>query len=88
MNSLRDKLTGPPRSLADLADLLEGHIGDGTNEWRCKEALEALRRVRKENPGYYLRVALRCLDQEGTPYELMRNVVRTLRRWQHFSGVT
>ncbi len=86
MNSILRKLSGPPRSLADMADLLETHIGDGTNEFDCKEALEALCRVRKDNPSCYFRIALRCLDGDGTPYELVRNVVATLRRWRHHSG--
>lgn len=86
MNPVIRKLSGPPRSLADVADLLEKHIGDGTDEASTKEALEALRRIRKDNPSYYFRVALRCLDADGTPYELVRKVVTTLRRWRHHSG--
>jgi len=71
-----------------MADLIEQHIGDGADESNCKEALDALRRVRKHNPGYYFRVALRGLDGEGTPYERLRKVVATLRRWRFHSGIS
>jgi len=88
VNPLLAKLSGPPRSLADVADLIERHVGDGMNASRCKEALEALSRLRRDNPGYYLRAALRNLDADGTPCELVRKVVATLRKWRHHSGIT
>lgn len=86
INPLLGKLTGPLRTPADVADLLERHIGDGTDELRCREALAALQRIRKDHPSYYLRVALRALDGNGTPCELVRAVVTTIRKWRHFSG--
>ena len=86
MNQVLDKLSGPPRSLADVADTLERHIGDGTDEARCKEAMEALERVRRHHPTYYLRAALRELDQEAAPCEVVRRVIRVLRKWRHYSG--
>jgi hypothetical protein len=88
MTSLRGKLAGPPRSLADMADLIEKHVGDGADESRCGEALDALRRLNRDNPGYYLRVALRGLDANGTPCERLRKVVATLRRWRFHSGIS
>jgi hypothetical protein len=86
MNRLLDQLSGPPKSLADVADTLEGHIGDGTDEARCKEAIDALRRVRAHHPTYYLRAALRELDQGQPPCEAVRRVIRVLRKWRHYSG--
>ena len=85
-NRLLDQLAGAPRSLADVADMLERHIGDGTDETRCKEAVEALRRARLHYPTYYLRAALRELDQEAAPCEVIRRVIRILRKWRHYSG--
>ena len=86
MNPVLRELYGPRRSIADVADLLERHIGDGTDRDRCKEALEALRRVRGQNPTYYLRIALRALDADTEPCETVRAVVAVLRKWRFHSG--
>ena len=86
MSPILRNLTGPPRSLADVANMLERHIGDGTDEARCKEAIDALRRIRLHNPTYYLRAALRELDHELAPCEAIRKVIRVLRKWRHYSG--
>ncbi len=86
MNRILDKLSGPPKSLADVADALEDHIGDGLDALRCKEALEALRRIRAHHPTYYLRAALRELDHDQPPCEAVRRVIRVLRKWRHYSG--
>ena len=85
-NPLLDKLTGPPRSLADVADMLERHIGDGMDEAHCRQAIDALERIRLYNPTYYLRAALRELDQKAAPCEVIRRVIRVLRKWRHYSG--
>jgi hypothetical protein len=86
LNPILDKLTGPPRSLADVADLLESHVGDGSDDRRCEEAIEALRKIRGWHPTYYLRAALRELDGEASPCQAVRNVIRVLRKWRHYSG--
>ncbi|MCC6535863.1 MAG: hypothetical protein IT531_25210 [Burkholderiales bacterium] len=85
MNRVQRILSGP-RSLADVADALERHIGDGSDEARCKEALDALRAIRRDNPTYYLRAALRALDEEATACELVRKVIAVLRKWRFYSG--
>lgn len=87
MNPLFDELCGPPRSLADVADVLERHIGDGADDKPCREAVEALRRIgRSHNPTYYLRAALRELDGAASACDGVRNVIRVLRKWRHYSG--
>ena len=86
MNPILQQLSGPPRSLADVADLLERHIGDGSDDRPCREAIEALRKLRAYNPTYYLRAALRELDGEAAPCATIRKVIRVLRRWRHDSG--
>ncbi len=86
MSAVQRLLEGPPLSLADVADLLERHTGAGTDEARCKEAVDVLRRVRRGYPTYYLRVALRVLDAQTTPCETVREVIRVLRKWRHYSG--
>ena len=85
-NPVFEKLSGPPRSLADVADLLEQHIGDGSDPARCREAFDALQRMRRYNPTYYLRAAMRELDAEVEACEAVRRVIRVLRKWRHYSG--
>lgn len=80
------KLSGPRQSLADIADILEHHIGDGENPVLCKEALDALRRVRNDRQNHYLRAVLRALDDASAPCELLRKIIDTLRQWRYFSG--
>jgi hypothetical protein len=86
MNRILRALCGPPRSLADVADLLERHIGDGSDEKSCREAIEALRKLRAHGPTYYVRAALRELDGEAAPCETVRKVIRVLHKWRHYSG--
>ena len=86
MSSILERLSGPPRSLADVADLLESHIADGSCEQRCLEAVAALQKLRGWHPTYYLRAALRELDRESAPCETVRRVIRVLRKWRHYSG--
>jgi hypothetical protein len=86
MNPVLRELYGPRRSIADIADLLERHIGDGSDPARCEEALAALRRVREQNPTYYLRIALREIDAGLPACETIRAVVSVLRKWRFYSG--
>ena len=86
MNPVLEKLSGPPKSLADVADTLESHIGDGSDAARCQQAVDALRRLRAHHPTYYLRAALRELDQDQPACEAVRRIIRVLRKWRHYSG--
>jgi hypothetical protein len=72
----------------DLADALEKHIGDQSDPARCKEAYDALRRVRRDSPNLYVRTALRNLDEKPTPCECVCAVIKQLRKWRHVSGVS
>jgi hypothetical protein len=56
---------------AELADI----------ECQCGQAVEALRRVRRENVNFYIRAALRRLDEGGAPCASVREIVRALRRF-------
>ena len=86
MNALLDQLSGPPRSVSDMADILEQHIGDGTDPRLCKEVIDALKRVRKSNTSYSVRVSLRMLDDAAPPCQRVRKIIDTLRNWRYFSG--
>jgi ribulose bisphosphate carboxylase small subunit len=74
------------RSLSDMADILEDHIGDGTDAKLCSEALTALRRFRDDSQNHYVRSALRVLDDSSPSCEIVRKVIDALRSWRYFSG--
>ena len=86
MTPLLRELSGPPRSVSDTADILERHIGDGTDPQRCAEVIDALERMRKNNPSYPVRVTLRMLDDTAPPCQRVRKIIDTLRNWRYFSG--
>ena len=86
MIPLFSTLSGRRLSVAEMADLLERHIGDGANPRLCVEAARDLQRIRAEYPSYYLRAALRSLDREDDACTRVRQVIASLRAWQHFSG--
>lgn len=64
-----------------MADVLERYIGVDADPERCKEALAALRRLRRENPGFYLRATLRLLDEDREPSACMKKVISLLRKF-------
>ena len=86
MTPLLHELSGPPRSVSDTADILERHIGDGTDPRRCAEVIDALERMRGNNPSYSVRVTLRMLDDPAPPCQRVRRIIDTLRKWRYFSG--
>lgn len=80
------QLSGARLSLAQMADLIERHIGDGCEQYSCKEALDALQRIRRDSHNFYVRAAVSPLDREGEPCVRVREIVHALRKWHHFSG--
>ena len=86
MTPLLDQLAGPPRSVTDMADILENHIGDGSDPRLCNEVIDALERVRKSNSSYSVRVSVRMLDDTAPPCQRVRKIIDTLRNWRYFSG--
>jgi len=86
VTALLDQLSGPPRSVNDMADILERHIGDGTDPRLCTEVIAALERVRKTNASYSVRVSLRSLDDAAPPCQRVRKIIGALRNWRYFSG--
>lgn len=77
LRRLTDRLLAP----ADMADMLERYVGEEHDPERCKEALSALRRLRRDNPGFYLRATLRLLDEDNEPQACMRKVISLLRKF-------
>lgn len=64
-----------------MADVLERYVGEGDDPERSKEAIAALRRLRRDNPGFYLRAALRLLDDDHDPRICVRKVIALLRKF-------
>lgn len=77
LRKLTDRLLAP----ADMADVLERYVGEERDLDRCTEALVALRRLRRDNPGFYLRAALRLLDEHDEPRACVRKVIVLLRKF-------
>lgn len=75
------RLTARQLAPADMADVLERYIGDDVDLDRCKEALVALRRLRRDHPGFYLRATLRLLDGDHEPRACMKKVISLLRKF-------
>lgn len=86
MSIILSRLTGRRLSLADMADILERYVGTGADEARCKEACDALRRVRQDTPNLYVRTALRTLDEQIGACVRIRKIIAALRKWRHVSG--
>ena len=74
------KLSGP-RSLADIADILERYVSETDGDCRCLEARAALLKIRKDNPNFYVRAALRTLDTDGAPCASIRKIIDALRKF-------
>lgn len=77
LRRLTDRLLAP----ADMADVLERYVGEERDAARCREAIAALRRLRRDNPGFYLRAALRLLDEDQEPQACVRKVIALLRKF-------
>lgn len=86
MTPLERELSGPPRSVSDMADILERHIGDGTDRQRCAEVIDTLKGLRRHSPSYSVRVTLKLLDDPAPPCQRVRKIIDTLRNWRYFSG--
>jgi len=80
MSPILRKLSGR-RSLAEIADILEKYVSEGSGDGRCREARDALRRIRKDNSNFYVRAALRLLDRQDEPCACIRKVIDALRKF-------
>ena len=78
--ALQRRLSGR-HSLADIADILDRYVRHGAQGCRCHEARAALRHIRHENSNFYVRAALRLLDEEADPCTCVRKVVDALRKF-------
>lgn len=61
-NPILRKLSKPGLSNNEIADLLEKHIGHGENEAHCRDACDALRRIKNEEVSVPARVIVALLN--------------------------
>lgn len=79
MNPILRKLRRKNLSPADVAQLLEKHIGDGSNEFHCRQACEALRTIRREDTRSYAQFIDNILNGVSTRCEVVKRVISALR---------
>jgi hypothetical protein len=53
------------KSASEIAELLQKHIGDGTNQKHCEAACDAVRRIRNEDIRTFLQRQKVLLNVEG-----------------------
>jgi hypothetical protein len=80
------KLSAPGLAPADIADILERHVGTAADERLCAEACDAVRRLRLDATNFYVRAAMKGLDPAGDPRVQIRKVIAALRSRRHVSG--
>ena len=86
MSPILRKLSGRRVPLTEMADILEKYTGYGADERHCREACDALRRVRKERRNFYIQAALQVLDRDADPCTCVRKIIQALRKWRYVSG--
>ena len=79
MNPILKRLSQPGISSSTIADLLQKHIGAGSNEEHCRQALEALRKVKDQRTVAPARVLAMLLANGNNQCELVRNAIEQLR---------
>lgn len=73
------------KSAGEIAYLLEKVIGDGTNEYHCKAACDALRRVRNEDLRNFLlcqKVLLGAESAEVNYCEIAKFIISLLHTYE------
>ena len=78
-NPVLRKLGSPKLSARDIADLLQRHIGDGSNESHCKDACEALRRIRNEETRAVVQLTAVISRTCNNYCEVVKQVIEVLR---------
>ena len=78
-NPVLKKLSKPCQPASALADLLQKHIGDGSNEHHCKEAFEALVRIKNRKLAIPAQVLGRLISNGSNYCELVRLAADLIR---------
>lgn len=79
MNPVLKKLSNPRLSRFEVANLLQKHVGDGSNEHHCAQACSALRRIRNEDQSAVVRVLVRLVQADGTNCQAIQAAIANLR---------
>ena len=79
MNPVLKKLSDPHLSRNQVADILEKHIGDGSNDYHCEQACNALRRIRDADTSAVVRTIAALLDRDGKHCETINVIIANLR---------
>ena len=78
-NPVLKSLSRQGLSRSEIADLLEKHIGPGTNELHCKEAFDALNRIRDLQVGIPARVTGLLIGNGSNYCEMVRQCADQIR---------
>ena len=78
-NPVLKKLSNPRISNATIADLLEKHIGDGSNEQHCRQAWVALQRIKHQRLSIAARVLGTLLSNGNNYCEMVRQAAAQIR---------
>ena len=78
-NAVLKKLSSRNISNSIIADLLEKHIGDGSNEYHCRQAFEALVRIKEQRTTIPAFVLCRLLRNGNNYCEMVRAAAAQIR---------
>lgn len=83
-NSTLKKLSHRNISPVEIADLLEKHIGENPNEYCCKQALDALVRIKNININITTRATHRILGSDTNHCDAISVIINQIKyhRWQ------
>ena len=78
-NPVLKKLSKPGIPDSEIADLLEKHIGMGSNESHCRDAFEALRRIKNHDSVAVARVVSLLVSNGSNYCEMVRQAAEQFR---------
>lgn len=79
VNPILKKLSCPRLSAAEIATLLEKHIGSGSNETHCVQAIEAISRIKSCQIRGVAKAVNLLLMNNGPPCERIGAIISHLR---------
>lgn len=88
MNPVLRKLSSQTLSAGQLASLIQKHIGPGTSEEQCRQAVDALKRIRNPAIRAHVCVLSALLHGNFTDCEIALQVINSLRQWPPAIGAT
>ncbi len=79
VNPVLRKLSDRRLSPFEIASLVEKHIGDGSNEFHCEQAYNALTRIRQAKIRQVVRAHARIQKSFNNYSATIKSVIRILR---------